>query len=610
MINDFLDALSDDEFEEFPVDLTTFVQDPDYMGLPPLSDEQYAYVENASNIYKPETIRKVWDKETADRLIKANVKEILLMIGKGGGKNHSTIVTLARIVYLLLCLKDPASYYGKPPGDAIDVLNVAVNAKQANNTFFNPFKKRIQMTPWFDGKYTATRNGEINFNKNITCYSGHSEREAWEGYNFIFVVLDEIAAFATEAEVSNSSNADRANSAAALYKMYKASVTSRFPDVGKVALLSWPRFKGDFISTRYNEVVRDKVVNKYSATFKLHEDVADSTPGNEFEIEWEEEVVTAVSEPHVYVKRLPSWRFNPAREVHEYKMDFWRDPVDSLSRYACNPPDSIDAFFKDRERVERAFRKVRTPFNDDWSFHPSFEPEAETNYYVHVDLAERSDRAAVAMAHVSDWTTTGKGTAYESIAPVVFIDAVRWWTPKSDQNVEFGDVREYILSLRRRGFNLQVVTFDRWAGSIGMQNELAQLGIDVETLSVQKNEYNDLSLLINENRLDGYQVADERGQHLLVDELLGLKIRPGGKVDHTRQGSNDLADAVAGAAYLASKHEIYSGTPIIEIEYGDNVIDRHNEQTRVPVNQGIISRPPKRPMPDDVADYLENMSVI
>ena len=44
-------------------------------------------------------------------------------------------------MYKLLCLKDPAVYFGKPPGDAIDIINVAVNAQQAKNVFFKGFKK-------------------------------------------------------------------------------------------------------------------------------------------------------------------------------------------------------------------------------------------------------------------------------------------------------------------------------------------------------------------------------------------------------------------------------------------------------------------------------------
>ena len=48
---DWLEVLSDSPFEEYPVDVVTFVTDRDYLGLPPLSPIQYEIVEAMSQIY-------------------------------------------------------------------------------------------------------------------------------------------------------------------------------------------------------------------------------------------------------------------------------------------------------------------------------------------------------------------------------------------------------------------------------------------------------------------------------------------------------------------------------------------------------------------------------
>lgn len=575
------------------------------MNMPdhPLSDHQFRYVEMASNIYRPETNRKVFDSVTADRMNSNQVNELCLLWGKGAGKNHSTTIAFARIAYLLLCLKDPAQYYGKPPGDPIGMLNVAVNADQARNTFFDPFKQKIKNAPWFQGKYDAGKSGVIRFDKNVTCYSGHSEREAWEGYNFIAVVLDEIAAFKTEAETANS-NSDRVNSAQALYDMYSASLTSRF-DVGKLILISFARFKGDFIWSRYEEVVADRVEHHKSHTFKIHKDGPD-TPENQFTINWIEDEITAYNEDGVYAHKAPSWVVNPIMDIEHYRRDFYKNVVDALTRYAGMPPDAVDAFFKDRQKVEHAFRHVRQPLLEDGTFADGFMPEPGMNYYVHVDLAQKSDRAAVAMAHVSDWVESAPNTPWETAVPKVQIDVVKWWTPSSDKNVEFAEVREFILSLRRRGFDLSVVSFDRWAGSIGLQNELERAGIEVETLSVQKDEYNELSMLISESRLDGYNVP------LLVDELLGLRVRPGGKVDHTRQGTNDLADATCGAVFLAAKYEQYAGQDTIQIEYMDKMFKPDPEQVLEEARQrnAIVVPKSTEPPPPDLEDWLDGFTTL
>ncbi len=49
--NDFLEVLKDSVFEERPVDVKTFVESPNYLGQPQLSEIQYNIVEAMSQIY-------------------------------------------------------------------------------------------------------------------------------------------------------------------------------------------------------------------------------------------------------------------------------------------------------------------------------------------------------------------------------------------------------------------------------------------------------------------------------------------------------------------------------------------------------------------------------
>ena len=178
--NDLIDILDGAEFEETPVDLKTFVVNPEYLSLPPLSELQYQLIEKSSQIYKESTLIKLFGEKDGQKIFKQTCNEVIAQLGKGSGKDYCSTISVAYIVYLLLCLKDPASYYGKPPGDSIDILNIAINAQQANNVFFKGFKTRIERSPWFVGKYEA-KASEMKFDKGITVHSGHSEREAFEG---------------------------------------------------------------------------------------------------------------------------------------------------------------------------------------------------------------------------------------------------------------------------------------------------------------------------------------------------------------------------------------------------------------------------------------------
>ena len=192
-LNNFIEALDDNPFEEEPVDVRTFVRSKDFLGQPELSDIQYTLVETMSQIYRIEDlIRIMGDRAGREHHAKYTKSEIILQCGKGSGKDFTSTVGMAYLVYKLLCLKDPSGYFGKPTGDAIDLINIAINAQQAKNVFFKGFRLKIDRSPWFAGKYEAKMDN-IEFDKAITVYSGHSERESHEGLNLMIAILDEIS---------------------------------------------------------------------------------------------------------------------------------------------------------------------------------------------------------------------------------------------------------------------------------------------------------------------------------------------------------------------------------------------------------------------------------
>jgi hypothetical protein len=596
--DDLIDILDGEEFEERPVDLRTFVTSPNYLGLPPLSELQYTLIEKSSQIYKEATLKKLFGEQEGERIYKQTCTEVIAQLGKGSGKDYSSTIAVSYIVYLLLCLKDPATYYGKPPGDSIDILNIAINSQQANNVFFKGFKTRIDRSPWFVGKYDP-KASEMKFDKAITVHSGHSEREAWEGYNVIVVILDEISGFAIE----NTTGHDQAKTADAIYEMYRASVDSRFPDFGKVILLSFPRFKNDPIQKFYNSVIADKETIVRSHRFKMDEDLPEDTEGNEFEIEWEEDHINSYLIPKVYALRRPTWEVNPTRSIEDFKVAFYKNPLDALGRFACMPAEMVDAFFKSREKVEKAFNNTGLAVDKFGRLEEWFKPDPDKKYFIHVDLAQKHDHCAVAMSHVSKWVNVKVTNEYSQPAPVVEVDAVRYWTPTPDKSVDFTEVKDYILSLRSRGFNIVACTFDRW-NSHDMMQQLKAYGINTEILSVAKKHYDDMAMIVLEERLNGPHIP------LLIDELLQLKIMRD-RVDHPRKGSKDLADAVCGSVFNSISRTRADSNHDISIHTYDSFIEDNNlndgEGKEEEFVQNMI-RPPK--MPDHLKNSIENMQVL
>ena len=591
MFDDFLDALKDENFEEIPVDAKTFVESPEYLGQPPLSDIQYNIVEAMSQIFKKEDLQNIMgDIEGAKYYDKYTKNEIILQLGKGSGKDHTSTVACSYIVYKLLCLKDPARYYGKPAGDAIDIINIAINAQQAKNVFFKGLKNKIERSPWFIGKFNAKADS-IEFDKSITVYSGHSERESHEGLNLFMAILDEISGFASEVLTGN----EQGKTADNIYKAFRGTVDSRFPDLGKVVLLSFPRYTGDFISSAYDAAIAEKEILLKNHRFILNPDLPETDPENYVDIEWEEDHILSYKIPGVFALKRPTWEVNPTRKIEDFKIAFSKDMADAMMRFACVPTYASDTFFKDRDKVQKCMT-IRNPIDNYRRFDPGFEPDPEKVYYVHADLAQRHDKCAVAIAHVDRWVNIQVIKDYQQVAPIVVVDGIAWWEPKATGPVDLSEVKQWIQGLRRQGFNIGLVSFDRW-NSFDIQQELKQVGMRTDTVSVAKKHYEDLAMLVYEERIVMPNIP------LLFEEMVELKITDNGKkVDHPRKKSKDLADAMCGAVFNAISH-----TPKdLNIE-----IDVHTwSSSKVDKQDNVMVNSKNKEIPDDVRDFLSQFNII
>lgn len=604
--DDFFNALSDEDFEEKPVDIDEFVTGEQYLNLKGLSDHQYSLVRAMSQIYREDTLIYLYGEEAGRKRFKQTCNEVIMQLGKGSGKDFTSTVAVAYIVYLLLCLKDPAVYYGNEPGDTIDILNIAINADQAFRVFFKNFKNRIENCRWFDGKYDPKAN-YIEFKKNVTVYSGHSEREAFEGYNTLVVILDEISGFAMPSGEETNDEEAMKKTAPGIYKMYRGSITSRFPDFGKLVLLSFPRYKGDFIQQTYEKAIGEMETIMRTERVYADPDLGD-VEGNWMDVTWEEDHIIRYSSPRTFALRRPTWDVRPGRTIHHYSRDFFDDLGDALGRVACMPSNLSDGFFKNKEAIERAF-VTSNGVDEDGIFRNDFKPKEGVKYFIHVDLAQKHDHCAVALGHVEKWVEVNIGSVYKEIHPVVRIDAVRWWTPTKSKSVDFADVRDYIIALRRMGFDLKLVTFDRWNSHDTMNILEKEHGIKTDILSVAKKHYDDFLSVMYDGRLIAPKIE------LLIDELGLLKLVKN-KVDHPRKGSKDLSDAVCGAIFNAVSLSSKPVNQEVEVlTYADMKRKMRQEaaveEERKAEREGEVIRPPSnKARPEWLDDYLAKATLL
>ena len=517
---DFDRLLRQDDLTETPVDIQTFVQDKEYLGLPPLSDIQLEIVRHSTQIYKERTLISLLGEEEGKRWYKTYTdNEVICMLGKGSGKDHCARISMAYTVYLIHCLRDPLIYYGKAHGVYIDLLNLAVNAQQAQRVFFEPLKNLLLRSPYFNKVGFEPRVSEIFFfSKPVRCFSGHSESEGWEGYEVMTIILDEIAAFKTDAELRGETRSK--GSASAIYNMSKLSIMSRFPEVGKVILLSFPRYKGDFIQQRY-----------YNSREK--------------------------KEPKTWTIKAATWEVNPTIKREQLESEYIRNPVEARARFECEPPNMEDAYFRDPELVRKAFMYSEDPVDEEGNFKPWFNKTDGQVRFIHIDLALKRDRAALSMVHCTGLKEVKTLMGVENL-PIINVDLVYSWEASVNQEINFASIRQMILDLCRK-FDVAKVTFDRWQ-SIEMIQSLRAQSINADFHSVKKTDFDTLMTAIYDTRLRGYW-----NELLVEEELLKLRLFGNNKIDHPSSGSKDLADAVAGAVFVCVENMAIDGDVEIEI---------------------------------------------
>lgn len=523
--SDFDRLLKQDELSTEPVPIEVFVRDKKYLGLPALSDIQLEIVRHSTQILKKHTLQKLMGEQAgAEWYDKYTDNEVICMLGKGSGKDHCSRISIAYTSYLLHCLRDPLGYYGKATGVYIDLLNLAVNAQQAQRVFFEPLKNLLLASPFFNEVGFEPRVSEIFFfSRPVRCFSGHSESEGWEGYEVLTVVLDEISAFKTDAELRGETRAK--GSASAIYNMSKLSVMSRFPEVGKVILLSFPRYKGDFIQQRY-----------FSAQSK--------------------------EEPKTWFIKAATWEVNPTIKKEDLKSEYIRNPIEARARFECEPPNMEDAYFRDAELVRKAFNYGEDPVDEeDGTFKRWFNGSDGKTRFIHIDLGLKRDRAALCMVHSAGFKeiSTSMGT---ELLPVVNVDFIHSWEATPGAEINFASVRQMVVDLCRK-FDVALVTFDRWQ-SVEMVQSLRAQGINADFHSVKKSAYDTLMTAIYDTRLRGYW-----NEILVEEELLKLRLFANNKIDHPASGSKDLADALAGAVYNCMQNIVMDNEIEIEILSSD-----------------------------------------
>jgi hypothetical protein len=446
----------EDLLTEIPVPLDVFLQDKKYLGMRGFTPSpiQTDFIRHAERIYFPglyprlATHYSYWDEDI--RL----VNYLVAQWGKGGGKDSSVRFALLRAAYLFMCLKDPQLYYKIPEDDDVHMLNIAINADQAQKAFFNPLKKNVNRG-WFKDRVDVT-NGQIIFDKSLIAISGHSKAESQEGLNLLFGVCDEIDGFKTQADVAKTRLAtarEAENTAEHIMNMMESSSSTRFPEVFKQIFISYPRYLGSTIQNLTEEGNKNKIRQGKSSKWY-------------------------VSGP------FPTWEVNPNRSKKDFDAQYQRNKTQAEAKYECKPKHAADPYFKNTMAIEACIRKEEQPavtveyyseggrtWTPKFIFRDDFYPIVGARYAMHADLALTGDKAGVAMSHVVRTSMVDKEVITEDGPKTIFEPEVIVTTDfviafeaditvSPPREIQIRWARELWGALRRRGFHIPQFSYD------------------------------------------------------------------------------------------------------------------------------------------------------
>lgn len=496
----------DPDWREQPVDLDTYICSPLYQDLPPLSPRQRTAIVSLIG----EDPKQMFNRTNG-------ITTGVFLWGKGAGKDYVTSILISYMSYVLCCLKFPQKYLKIAPGEAIDIINVAYSASQANLVFFSKLKQRIQK-PMFNQYAPHIIEDKIEFPNQVRLHSRHSENESYEGFNVLAFVMDEASAFKDKTKRANADN---------IYATLKSSATSRFGRQWIGLVISYPRYQGDF-------------------TLRMFEQ--------------------SLTQPHIYGDKGTTWEIHPVRIKEDFADDYRTDPEDARTKYECIPPAITDAFITMPHKIFEAnkdlnpiaFVEASTTIRKQEDGEKEYtalsldilKKDFQTEYFLHGDPGLMSDSFVLAMGHtVQGEEKEVKKDEEMIILPKVQIDLVLVWKPSQGRPVDVINVKDAIILLSTY-FNLKKITFDKWNSATTIQ-ELIVNGLQAEDMSFSRGQqlemYRNLRSLIYNNLITWPANAD------LCEELTKLQLINGAKVDHPPEGSKDIADAVAGCAWLCSE---------------------------------------------------------
>jgi hypothetical protein len=529
-------ASGDEIYEEVPVDITEFIESPDYLNW-----DKYLYGGIKKLLQDFFVFENDWLK----------YREGIVIAGMGSGKSRWVSIGLTYILYRLLCLRSPQEFFKKPPKDRLQIVNCSPSADQAKQVVFSYINELVRDCKWFikKGYLPEPRvTSELRMPKGIYITPGSSSAKPILGRNLLVAVLDEMALFDVTRERDDAQD---------LYSSFEGRMKSRFPDEYLFFGVSTATTDEAYIEQRFL-LCEQEPKTRFASRLPFWV----ARPELFRNTETFEYTITDTSGKAVADLKIPV----------TYKKDIDEQPIKTLRDVAGYPSVAMSPLFKDFTKIFQTVINTHDKFPeigwDDKGYKQplpftasslltllkkdtSLTPVHGVEYVFSLDLAKGAkDRVGVSLMHldrwkeVISWDTTGRKIVTKY--PVVELDLIRRLVAAADTEIDFEDIRSVIYYLRdERGFNITRVVSDSYQ-SLEMKQALSKLGYEFIQYStdLHREVYDSLVEALYDSRVIWYNHPP------LIYELMRLEDL-GDKVDHQKTAGKDLADAMALGAYFA-----------------------------------------------------------
>ena len=477
----------------------------------------------------------------------------VLCEGIGSGKSFKISIIATYFLHLLLCLRDPQSYFSSGKTSKIAIMNMSISERNAKKVIFSEIASKINTCKWFldrpwerpDSRMPDPQcPSELRFKNNVFIIPGSGSWRTAVGYNIIVGIMDEGGSYRA------TDNSDQAED---IYNTLQRRLGSRFEDKGAIVIGGSPMYESDFLEKKIKEgEVPDSRI--YAKRRTLWEAKYPDWDGEFFYVDRINRIVLDKKPDNMKdVDVIPKVPFL-------YKA-FIASPTKAYRDFGAMPSPTLNPFFESPKMLLERYNPDRKhdPIRKDGTIENWFTPIDRMSFHtIHIDLALTGDACGFALGHNAGSTEEG-GTK-------IYIDLMMRIKGSKEAPVRIGKVREYIYALTALGFPIGLVTYDGFQSSDSMQI-LEGKGYRTEYLSVDRTmaPYSNFKESITENRLDYYYIksgdeSEPSASEVFIREAMQLEEIRGKKIDHPPKGSKDVADAVAGVVHNILENSDYYGT--------------------------------------------------